>query len=60
MLRQIFFIHELIVAAVVVFSGWGLVHRTTTQLAVYPTASLLQPFFFYGQMEYLVQHSVRP
>ncbi len=44
----------------VVFSGWGfLVHRTTHQLAVYQLPKPMRSFF-YSNMNYLVEHSVRP
>jgi hypothetical protein len=43
-----------------VFCSWGfLVHRTTTQLAVYQLPKRLQPFF-YPAAEALVKASVRP
>jgi hypothetical protein len=43
-----------------VCSGWGfLVHRTTTQLAIYKLPSSMQPFFFENS-ELLVKTSVRP
>ncbi len=42
------------------FCSWGfLVHRTTTQLAVYQLPKRLQPLFFQNK-ELLVQKSVRP
>jgi len=51
------------VIAIVIFScltSWGfLVHRTTTQVAVYQLPKTLQPFFF-TNMDYLVKNSVRP
>lgn len=41
-------------------SSWGfLVHRTTTQVAVYQLPAPIQPFF-YRHMDYLVKNSVRP
>lgn len=41
-------------------SSWGfLVHRTTTQVAVYQLPKSIQPFF-YQNMDYLVKNSVRP
>ncbi|GAB4094515.1 hypothetical protein GCM10028786_34440 [Flaviaesturariibacter terrae] len=41
-------------------SSWGfLVHRTTTQLAVYQLPDNVQ-HFFYDNMDYLVRYSVRP
>jgi hypothetical protein len=52
-----FFILALIVIGA---SSWGfLVHRTTTQLAVYELPASLQPFF-YDNLDYLVRYSVRP
>lgn len=40
--------------------SWGfLVHRTSTQLAVYQLPDNLQPFF-YENLDYLVRYSVRP
>ena len=48
------------VVAVAFFSSWGfLVHRTSTQLAVYQLPKSLQPFF-HQNMDYLVKNSVRP
>ena len=42
------------------FGSWGfLVHRTVNQLAVYALPKSMQPFF-YNNMKYLVEHSVRP
>lgn len=42
------------------FCSWGfLVHRTTTQVAVYGLPKTVQPFF-YQNMDYLVKNSVRP
>lgn len=44
----------------VVFSGWGfLIHRTTTQLAVYQLPKKVQPFFFQNRAA-LVTSSIRP
>ncbi len=57
---RIIFRSIIIVFVSVAFSSWGfLVHRTVHQLAVYHLPSSVQPFF-YANMEYLVQHSVRP
>lgn len=40
--------------------SWGfLVHRTVHQIAIYQLPKPLQDFF-YGNMDYLVKHSVRP
>src|SRR5688572_19623313 len=40
--------------------SWGfLVHRTVNQLAVYALPKSMQPFF-YTNMKYVVEHSVRP
>ncbi|HEX7844845.1 MAG TPA: zinc dependent phospholipase C family protein [Chitinophagaceae bacterium] len=45
---------------VVFFSSWGfLVHRTVNQLAVYHLPKPMQSFF-YSNMDYLVEQSVRP
>jgi hypothetical protein len=42
------------------FSNWGfLVHRTVHQLAIYQLPKSMRPFF-YTNMNYLVEHSVRP
>ena len=49
-----------IVAVGLLFGSWGfLVHRTTTQLAIYQLPAQLQPFF-HRNAEVLVQKSVRP
>jgi hypothetical protein len=48
------------IAAIVIFSSWGfLVHRTTTQLAVYELPKPMRSFFHEG-LPYLVKYSVRP
>jgi hypothetical protein len=48
------------ISFLVFFSSWGfLIHRTVNQLAVYQLPKQMQPFF-YENMDYLVQHSVRP
>ncbi|TCJ14578.1 hypothetical protein EPD60_11380 [Flaviaesturariibacter flavus] len=50
----------LLALAVVALSSWGfLVHRTTTQLAVYQLPENLQ-YFFHENLDYLVRYSVRP
>jgi hypothetical protein len=36
-----------------------LIHRTVSQLAIYQMPKQMQPFF-YENIDYLVQHSVRP
>ncbi|RYY38725.1 MAG: hypothetical protein EOO08_12975 [Chitinophagaceae bacterium] len=55
------FIRVLLLAIVIVgLSSWGfLVHRTSTQLAVYQLPETMQHFFYDG-MDYLVRYSVRP
>jgi hypothetical protein len=41
-------------------SSWGfLVHRTVNQLAVYQLPKKMQPLF-YGNLDYIVRHSIRP
>ncbi|RYY84290.1 MAG: hypothetical protein EOO15_19640 [Chitinophagaceae bacterium] len=50
----------LLAVLVVGLSSWGfLVHRTSTQLAIYQLPNEMQPFF-YDQLDYLVRYSVRP
>lgn len=51
----------LVAALVLLLCGsWGfLMHRTTTQLAVYPLPAAMQPFFVQN-LPYLVRYSVRP
>jgi hypothetical protein len=47
-------------AAMVVLSGWGfLVHRTSTQLAVYELPKPMRAFF-HENLPYIVKYSVRP
>jgi len=42
------------------FGSWAfLIHRTVNQLAIYQMPKQMQPFF-YENIDYLVQHSVRP
>ncbi|RYY64557.1 MAG: hypothetical protein EOO12_09355 [Chitinophagaceae bacterium] len=54
-IRYLFF-----AALVIGLSSWGfLVHRTSTQLALYQLPEKLQPFF-YENLDYLVRYSVRP
>ena len=54
-------IRYLFLAALVLsLSSWGfLVHRTSTQLALYQLPDNLQ-YFFYENIDYLVRYSVRP
>jgi len=48
------------ITLILFFSSWGfLVHRTTTQIAVYQLPKTIQPFF-YQNLDYLVKNSVRP
>ena len=48
------------VGALVVFTSWGfLVHRTTTQLAIYRLPKKLERFFF-ANKDSIVKYSVRP
>ncbi|GAA4343501.1 zinc dependent phospholipase C family protein [Flaviaesturariibacter amylovorans] len=55
-----FRLSALLLLILVVAGGWGfLVHRTTTQLAVYQLPLPMQSFF-HENMDYLVRHSVRP
>ena len=50
----------IVLAAWIICSSWGfLVHRTVNQLAVYKLPDGLRNFF-YANMDYVVQHSVRP
>ena len=50
----------LLLAIIGFFCSWGfLVHRTVHQLAVYQLPKPMQSFF-YSNMNYLVEHSVRP
>jgi hypothetical protein len=63
--RKFFFMKSFrlfgLLALILVMAGsWGfLVHRTTTQLAVYQLPENLQ-YFFYENLDYLVRYSVRP
>jgi hypothetical protein len=48
------------ISFLVFFGSWGfLIHRTVNQLAIYQLPKQMQSFF-YENMDYLVQHSVRP
>ncbi len=48
------------ISFLVFFGSWGfLIHRTINQLAIYQLPKQMQPFF-YENLDYLVQHSVRP
>ncbi len=59
-LKQFLFAVALSVTGMLCCSWGALVHRTTTQLAVYQLKNKSLQLFFFGQMPYLVKNSTRP
>lgn len=58
--KQFFFATVLTATALLCCSWGALVHRTTTQMAIYQLKNKSLQLFFFQQMQYMVKNSTRP